>query len=136
MHMQGTPRSMQDNPQYKDVVNEIREFFRQQYDTLTVAGIPSNYLCFDPGIGFGKSLEHNQKLLNGISEITVEGRPILIGLSRKSFISKLTGLPKVKDRGYPTVALTSYTRKLGARIHRVHQVKENHDALRMAEALS
>ncbi len=135
MHMQGTPRSMQDNPTYADVITEVKGFFMDQYEMLTVAGIPADRICFDPGIGFGKSLEHNKSLINGVGDLSVEGRPLLIGLSRKSFIGQLLESGEVSDREWPTVALTSYTRTLGARIHRVHQVKENCDALRMAEAL-
>ena len=135
MHMQGTPESMQDNPRYDDVVEEVKAFFRQQYEMLTVAGIPADRICFDPGIGFGKSLAHNKSLIDGVAALEVEARPLLIGLSRKSFIGQLIETPELSDREWPTVALTSYTRGLGARVHRVHQVKENHDALRMAEAL-
>ena len=135
MHMKGTPRSMQENPMYENVLEEVREFLTQQYEMLTVAGIPAEMICFDPGIGFGKSLEHNKALINGVGGLEIEGRPVMMGLSRKSFIGKLLGSSEVAEREWPTVALTSYARTLGARVHRVHQVKENHDALRMAEVL-
>ncbi len=135
MHMQGTPLSMQDQPCYEDVVAEVRAFFLQRYEALTVAGIPPEYICLDPGIGFGKSLAHNLALINGIPRLEVENRPILMGLSRKSFIGKILEDADPALRDWPTVALTSHTRQLGARVHRVHQVKENTDALRMAEAL-
>lgn len=135
MHMQGNPRTMQKSPEYGNVVSEIREFFEQQYELLTVAGIPPEYLCFDPGIGFGKNLDHNEALLNEVASLEVAGRPVLIGLSRKSFIGELLSSDKLEDREWPTTALTAMTRKLGARVHRVHSVKQNVQAVRMVEAI-
>ena len=136
MHMQGTPQTMQENPQYNDVVAEVRGFFEQQYETLTVAGIPKEYICFDPGIGFGKTLDHNLQLISEFQSLTIQGRPLLVGLSRKSFIGKILNSSDLSDREWPTVALTSECYRKGARIHRVHQVKPNLDALKMAAALS
>jgi len=135
MHMQGTPTDMQDRPTYGNVVADIQDFFRQQYELLTVAGISPEFICFDPGIGFGKTLEHNLALINGLPDLVVEERPLLVGLSRKSFIGKLLDSQELTDREWPTVALTAQCRRLGAQVHRVHQVKENHDALLITEAL-
>lgn len=135
MHMKGSPETMQQNPTYDNVISEIKSFFSAQYEMLTIAGIPPNYLCFDPGIGFGKTVEHNLEILRNLPALVVEGRPLLIGLSRKSFIGKILGTDEISAREFPTVALTAHTRKEGAMIHRVHQVKPNHEALRMAEAI-
>ena len=135
MHMQGSPETMQDSPEYGNVIEEVAAFFQDQYEMLTVAGINPETICFDPGIGFGKSLEHNLSLIKGLDQLVVADRPLLVGLSRKSFISKLIDTPELEHREWPTVALTSLSRRLGAQVHRVHQVKENHDAIRMAEAI-
>ena len=135
MHMQGEPRTMQLNPQYDDVVEDVRNYFLERFEVLTAAGIQSERICFDPGIGFGKSLEHNLALLAKLERLEVEGRPLLIGVSRKSFIGMVLERDAVEDREWPTVALTAYTREQGARVHRVHSVKENREALRMVEAV-
>lgn len=136
MHMQGEPRTMQASPKYDDVVAEVRGFFEQRLSELTAAGIDRESLCFDPGIGFGKTLEHNLALLRGLEELQVEDRPLLIGLSRKSFIGRLLESDAIDDRDWPTVALTAWTRESGAMIHRVHEVRPNREALRMVEAIA
>ena len=135
MHMRGEPRTMQADPVYDDVVAEVRSFFEERLRELVAGGLREEQLCFDPGIGFGKTLEHNLQLLSGVGELLLPGRPLLMGLSRKSFIGKLLGSDAVEQREWPTVALTSYTREKGAMIHRVHRVRENHEALRMTEAV-
>lgn len=135
MHMQGQPRTMQSAPHYEDVITEVRAFFEERLATLTAHGIPAEQLCFDPGIGFGKSLDHNLSLLAGVEHLIVEERPLLIGVSRKSFIGKVLGDDSPDHREWPTVALTAATRAKGALIHRVHAVRENRDALRMIEAV-
>jgi len=135
MHMQGDPRTMQAKPYYKDVVGEVRRFFEERLRELTAAGIDEQALCFDPGIGFGKTLEHNLALLRGLKDLQVSDRPLLIGLSRKSFIGRLLESDAMEDRDWPTVALTAWTRENGALIHRVHEVKSNSEALRMVEAV-
>jgi dihydropteroate synthase len=135
MHMQGEPRTMQADPRYGDVVEDVREFFEERHAALTAAGIRKKRLCFDPGIGFGKSLEHNLELLAKLERLVVRRRPLLVGVSRKSFIGKVLESEPVELREWPTVALTAYTRARGARVHRVHSVKENVDALRMMEAV-
>jgi dihydropteroate synthase len=135
MHMQGTPQTMQHEPYYGDVAGEVGEFFRQTFDACLVSGIDPMHLAFDPGIGFGKTVEHNLALLRQLEALRVSGRPIVLGVSRKSFIGKVLGSCDVDDREWPTVALTSYGRTKGANIVRVHEVKPNVDALRMTEAI-
>jgi len=92
-------------------------------------------LAFDPGIGFGKTVEHNLALLRNLDVITVGGRPLALGVSRKSFLGKVLGTDALADRAWPTVALTSYGRTRGARIFRVHEARPNGEALRMTEAI-
>ena len=135
MHMQGEPSTMQESPSYRDVVVEVRHYFEERFRALTAAGIEADRLCFDPGIGFGKTLEHNLSLLRDLDQLVVGLRPLLIGLSRKSFIGKVLGDDSPSLREWPTVALTAATRRKGALVHRVHAVRENRDALRMAEAV-
>jgi dihydropteroate synthase len=135
MHMQGTPRSMQVAPHYSDVIAEVREFFRERFQTLSAAEIDPAALCFDPGIGFGKTLAHNLALLRGLEEISLTGRPLLLGVSRKSFIGKILGTDDPHAREWPTVAITANTREKGVMLHRVHSVRPNVEALRMTEAI-
>lgn len=135
MHMQGTPQTMQLCPTYDDVVDEVRSFFEERYRAITTAGVPAEQLCFDPGIGFGKTPEHNWTLLQRLPELLIHQRPLLLGISRKSFIGHRLRDPEIAHRNWPTVALTAYGREQGAMIHRVHEVKNNAQALRMTEAL-
>jgi dihydropteroate synthase len=135
MHMQGQPRTMQASPRYDNVAGEVRGFFEERYEALTASGIDAECLCFDPGIGFGKTLDHNLALLAHLDELAVRGRPLLIGLSRKSFIGKVLGDDSPALREWPTVALTAAARLQGVLLHRVHAVRGNRDALRMAEAV-
>ncbi len=126
---------MQMAPRYSDVVAEVREFFAERLASLTAAGIAPAALCFDPGIGFGKSVEHNLALLRGLEEITVAGRPLLLGVSRKSFIARVLGTGGLDAREWPTVAITASAREKGVMLHRVHSVRPNLEALRMTEAI-
>ena len=135
MHMQGTPRDMQKAPRYDDVCAEIREFFRQTFEACLRCGIDTMRLALDPGIGFGKTVEHNLALLRNLGSMRVEGRPLVLGVSRKSFLGKVCGSTSVEDREWPTVALTSYGRTQGAEVFRVHDVQPNLHALRMTEAI-
>lgn len=135
MHMQGNPRTMQNTPVYTDVVREVQDFFRERLDTLTSLGISVESLCFDPGIGFGKDLNHNLTLLRSLDRISIEGRPILLGVSRKSFIARVIGTTEIEAREWPTVALTAAARDQGVMLHRVHSVRPNIEALRMTEAI-
>jgi len=136
MHMQGTPQTMQANPHYGDVVAEIREFFRQQYDRALGCGIDPMTIAFDPGIGFGKTLEHNLQLLRNLGSLRVEDRPLVVGVSRKAFLGRLVGEKDPAQRLAPTVALSALLRERGADVLRVHDVKPNAAALRTAEALT
>lgn len=135
MHMQGRPQTMQKSPYYADVVAEVRAFFAERLATLTVAGIEPEALCFDPGIGFGKNLDHNLALLRALGEISPTGRPLLLGISRKSFIGKILATDDLDAREWPTVALTANAREKGVMLHRVHAVRPNLEALRMTEAI-
>lgn len=135
MHMQGEPRTMQVAPRYDDVVREVGEFFRQALDRAVECGIDPMRIALDPGIGFGKTPEHNRCLLANLSAFLEFQRPLLVGLSRKSFLGWLIGSSKMEDRFWPGVALTSLCRERGARIVRVHDVKSHTDALRMTEAI-
>lgn len=135
MHMQGDPKTMQDNPDYGNVTGEIQAFFQERLATLTALGISPDRICFDPGIGFGKSLTHNVELLRNIARLAPAGFPLLLGVSRKSFLAKNTAATDPTDRDAPTAALTALTRNKGIMLHRVHAVKENLAALRITEAL-
>lgn len=135
MHMQGNPRSMQIAPHYSDVVAEVAEFFRERLRTLAMAGIDPAALCFDPGIGFGKTLEHNLALLRGLDGLSVGGRTLLLGVSRKSFLGRILGTQDLQAREWPTVAITANSREKGVMLHRVHSVRPNVEALRMTEAI-
>jgi dihydropteroate synthase len=136
MHMQGEPRTMQKNPQYGDVVREVGDFFRQQYARAIECGVDPMRLAFDPGIGFGKTLEHNLSLLENLEHLRVDDRPLVVGVSRKSFLGKLIGSNEMRDRLAPTIALTAILRTRGADVLRVHDVKENVAALRTVEEVS
>jgi dihydropteroate synthase len=135
MHMQGTPRTMQNRPQYEDVVSEVADFFRQQYACAIGCDIDPMAIAFDPGIGFGKSLDHNLELLAQLERLRANDRPLVVGVSRKSFLEKLANSPEMKDRLAPAVALTALLRVRGADVFRVHDVKENVSALRVTEAI-
>ena len=135
MHMQGNPRTMQVEPRYTDVVSEVADFFRQQYARAIECGIDPMAIAFDPGIGFGKTLEHNLEVLAHLDRLRVHDRPLVVGVSRKSFLAKLIGSSEISDRLAPAVALTSLLRARGADVFRVHDVKENVNALRITEAM-
>jgi dihydropteroate synthase len=135
MHMQGTPQTMQTAPQYRNVVSEVSDFFRQQYARAIVYNIDTMAIAFDPGIGFGKTLEHNLELLAQLERLRAHDRPIVIGVSRKSFLGKLINSVQMSDRLAPAVALTSLLRTRGADVLRVHDVKENVNALKVTEAI-
>jgi dihydropteroate synthase len=135
MHMQGTPRDMQIAPHYSDVTAEVREKFRQTFARAIASGIDPLTLAFDPGIGFGKTVQHNLTLIRNIESLRVKDRPLVLGVSRKSFLGKIVGGEGFDDRAWPTVALTSLGRELGANVFRVHEVKANAQALRMTEAI-
>jgi dihydropteroate synthase len=133
MHMQGTPETMQLNPSYDDVVCEVADFFRQQLAEAVRSGVDPMCIAFDPGIGFGKTVAHNLELLANLPRLRVEDRPLVVGVSRKSFLGKIAGLPP--DRTSATIGLTSFLRERGAQVLRVHDVAANASALRTTEAV-
>ncbi|MGA7215563.1 MAG: dihydropteroate synthase [Terrimicrobiaceae bacterium] len=135
MHMQGEPRTMQQNPRYEDVTAEVTEFLRQRVSAAIGYGMAVERIAIDPGIGFGKRPEHNRTLLRSLGTLAELGRPILVGVSRKSFLRWLADASTTSDRFWPGVALTSFCREKGARIFRVHEPKPHCDALRMTEAI-
>lgn len=135
MHMQGTPQTMQDNPTYKDVVAEIREYLRQRRDALLAAGMEHDRICLDPGIGFGKTHEHNITLMRHCYEFHELGCPILVGHSRKGFLGKLIG-DKEADRTHAAVGAALGLAVQGVQIVRVHDVRPLRDALAAFAATS
>ena len=130
MHMQGTPQTMQDDPRYTNVVDEIQQYLRNRLDQCVAAGIPVDRICLDPGIGFGKTHDHNIELLRHTSRFCDLPRPILIGHSRKGFIGKLLG-NKQADRTFATLGVTLAVAAAGADIVRVHDVRQTVEALRL-----
>jgi dihydropteroate synthase len=135
MHAQGPPRTMQENPAYADVVQEVGEFFSERLGTLlNEVGVPMEQVVLDVGIGFGKTLEHNLQLLAGLRSFTKWRRPLLIGVSRKSFIQKLLAVP-VEKRLPASLACTTLAVVAGAQIIRTHDVPETVQAVRMTEAV-
>lgn len=134
MHMKGNPRTMQRNPAYKDLLAEILKHIRRGIKIAESAGVKRESIAVDPGIGFGKRLKHNLKVIASIDFFKQEGFPLLIGLSRKSFLGELTGL-KAGDRLVPTVAAEAIAVYNGADIIRTHDVKEAVAAVKIAKAL-
>lgn len=132
MHMQGKPKSMQENPTYKDVVNDIKTFFQERIAEAREAGIQD--IILDPGIGFGKTAEHNLQILKRLHEFTDLGFPILVGPSRKSFISKVTGVVE-SERLEGSLAAVAIAVMNGAAMVRVHDVKETKRAIQMMDAI-
>jgi dihydropteroate synthase len=133
MHMLGEPRTMQRDPRYDDVVDDVRAFLEERLNAATLAGIPEERIHLDPGIGFGKTLEHNLELLRRLDELVAIGRPLVVGTSRKSFLGRLTGRD-VTERVHATVATTVIAYERGARVFRVHDVAATADALAVAAA--
>ncbi len=134
MHMQGEPETMQRNPEYGDVVKEVRDFLVARLGACVEAGIARDSVAVDPGIGFGKTLEHNLELLAAIQRLKEVGRPVVIGASRKSFIGLLTGR-EVGERLAGSLAVAAYCVLRGADILRVHDVAETRDVVELIQAL-
>lgn len=128
MHMQGTPRTMQDDPRYGDVVTDVRDFLRERVESLVTAGIAAERIVVDPGIGFGKTAEHNLQLLTHVPEFRSFGRPVLIGHSRKGFLGKLIGR-KVDERLAGTIGVSIALAQQHADLLRVHDVAAVRDAM-------
>lgn len=135
MHMQGTPKTMQDDPQYSDVIQEVREFLGERADAAKQAGVNSENIVLDPGIGFGKRTEHNLRLIAQLNKIVDLGYPVLLGTSRKRFMGEISGASDPGQRVPATVVTTGWGLCAGARIFRVHDVWENRQALDLAQAL-
>ena len=134
MHMQGTPLTMQDDPTYDDVVDDVKAFLTERIDVALAGGVAEERIWVDPGIGFGKALDHNLELLRRLGELRDLGRPIVIGTSRKSFIGEITGR-EVHERLGGTIASSVLAMANGAEVLRVHDVREAREALRVAEAI-
>jgi dihydropteroate synthase len=134
MHMPGTPQTMQDDPRYEDVVDEVKAFLAERVEAAVAAGIEEEKIWIDPGIGFGKTVEHNLELLRRLGELRSLGRPLVVGASRKSFIGKIDG-SDVDDRIGGSVAAATLAAAEGADVLRVHDVAETAQALRLAAAV-
>jgi dihydropteroate synthase len=134
MHMLGDPRTMQDDPRYDDVVDDVRAFLEERAEFAVREGVREERITVDPGIGFGKTLDHNLELLDRLQEIVAIGFPVVIGTSRKSFLGRLTGREDPHDRVAATVATTVLALERGASVFRVHDVAPTKDALVVATA--
>lgn len=136
MHMQGEPRTMQRNPCYDDVVSEVRAFLEDRAARCEEAGIEKEKIIVDPGIGFGKTVDHNLKLLRNCDAIADLGYPLLIGVSRKSFIGNITDVVEPRERVTGSIAAALFAVSKGARILRVHDVAESVQAVAIWEAIA
>lgn len=134
MHIQGEPRTMQDKPHYEDLMKEVKDYLQTRRQAAIDAGIPANQIILDLGFGFGKTFEHNRLLLKHIHQFTTMNAPLLIGLSRKSFLGQLTNRD-VGERLAATIASTTVAVLSGAWLIRVHDVKENLDAIKLAHSI-
>ena len=135
MHMQGTPTTMQNEPKYKDVVSEVRQFLLKKAKRAEQFGIPRERIFIDPGIGFGKTLEHNLLLLRNIDKFVTTGYRVLVGTSRKSFIGKITDKNEPADRIFGTAASVALCVAAGVSIVRVHDIAEMVDVVKMTRAI-
>jgi len=134
MHMRGEPRTMQHNPEYHDVVAEVCEFLVREREACVAAGIARDAIALDPGVGFGKGLEHNMSLLRALPRIAALGSPLLVGVSRKSFIGRILDRP-IDERLAGSLGLAALAVSMGARIIRSHDVAPTRDAIRMVSAV-
>ncbi len=134
MHKKGQPKTMQDKPEYLDVLTEVMDFFKQKVDNCLLAGIKAKNIILDPGIGFGKTLEHNLILLKNINKLKSLGYPILIGVSRKTMIGQILNA-EVNDRLFGSLAIAQFAYSQGAEIFRVHDVKATSDVLKVTQEL-
>jgi dihydropteroate synthase len=136
MHMQGEPRTMQADPHYDDVVSEVKAFLEERLEFAVAQGVREEHVCLDPGIGFGKTPEHNVELVRRLDELVALGRPVLVGFSRKSTLGKLLGDPDARvgtTAASVGMAVAAYER--GATLLRAHDVREHAEALRAAAAV-
>jgi len=135
MHMQGRPQTMQADPSYADVMAEVCEYLIERAKAAEATGIPREYIILDPGIGFGKTLEHNLQILNQLDRLCEQGYRVLIGASRKRFIGQITGKDKPADRIFGTTATVSLAVEKGASVIRVHDVAEMVDVIKVSNAI-
>ncbi|CAN5575564.1 dihydropteroate synthase [soil metagenome] len=135
MHMLGEPKTMQHKPHYDDVVREVRDFLAERAAHAEDAGVAPDKIILDPGIGFGKTLEHNLTLLQNLDAIVELGYPVLMGASRKRFIGSITGVEEARDRISGTIATSVLAYERGATFFRVHDVRANREALELAGAI-
>ena len=135
MHMQGDPATMQRAPSYRDVVAEVKAFLLERAAAAVAAGIPRERILIDPGIGFGKTVDHNARLLARLDELAATGYALLLGTSRKSFLGAVTGRTDAADRVVATAATTALGVMAGVSVFRVHDVAANRDALEVALAI-
>lgn len=136
MHMRLTPRDMQINPIYKDLIGEITAALRESIDIAKRSGVDEDRIIIDPGIGFGKTVEHNLQILNRLAEFKALGRPVCVGTSRKSFIGRILGLEDPRARIAGTLASCAVAVMNGANLLRVHDVKETVETARMADSIA
>lgn len=139
MHMRGSPQTMQSDPQYDDVVREVRAFLMRQAAVVEEAGLPAEHVWIDPGIGFGKTVEHNLALIRSLEKLVATGYPVLLGVSRKSFIGRVLGGEKplpIEERGEGAQAVHVWAHLQGVRVLRVHDVAATSRTVRMIEAIA
>ncbi len=134
MHMRGEPRTMQADPRYDDVVDDVKAYLTERAAAIIAAGVAESQIHVDPGIGFGKTVAHNLELLRRLDEIVALGFPVVVGTSRKSFLGKISGRDDPKQRLYGTIASNVLALSAGARVFRVHDVAAVRDALAVADA--
>jgi dihydropteroate synthase len=135
MHMLGEPKTMQRDPRYDDVVSEVRNFLAERAEHAVAEGVDPEKIILDPGIGFGKTLDHNLALLYHLDALVELGFPVLVGASRKSFIGKITGVEEARERVFGTVAANVVAYERGATLFRVHDVRANREALAVARSV-
>jgi dihydropteroate synthase len=135
MHMKGTPRTMQHDPTYDDVVSEVAEFLGSRAQQLIAAGVDSASIAIDPGIGFGKTVTHNLELIDGLGKLAGMGFPVVLGTSRKTFLGRIAGIEEATHRDGVTAVTTALGFERGARVFRVHDVASSRAALSLAAAI-
>ena len=135
MHMLGEPKTMQQDPHYEDVVRQVRDFLAERAAHAEAAGVAPDKIILDPGVGFGKTLDHNLSLLQNLDAVAELGYPVLVGASRKRFIGSITGEEEARDRVAGTVATSVLAYERGASLFRVHDVRPNREALEVAQAV-
>jgi dihydropteroate synthase len=136
MHMKGVPKTMQDDPQYDDVVHEVRDFLADRIGAAVAAGVPRSQLCVDPGIGFGKNVDHNLVLLRSIGAFHELRLPVLVGPSRKRFIGTLTDAPDPADRLEGTAGVVAWCAAQGTDLVRVHDVRAMRGVVQAVDAIA